>query len=466
MMKLGLETIGITAKVFLARFLTAVQPLLGLVLFLSLSIAYAQPSEPTVSQVVPQYAPEQHQGVATCSSSTCHGSIQPRGSNNILQNEYITWSREDAHSGAYAVLLTPESQRIARKLGLPAAHTANVCLDCHTDNVPPALRGDKFLLTDGIGCEACHGGSENWLSSHVDGKADHNANIENGLYPTDQPAARATLCISCHIGTPEKFASHDIMGAGHPRLSFELTTFSALQPMHYQIDDDYRARKIATDDAKLWALGQIMAAKQTAENLANRKLIGNGLFPELGLFDCHACHHQMNQQRWAPNSARPTLGTGEIRVNDSQLTLVRPILAYFDLALAKRYLAQVQRIHAASTQSRGSLNKAASRLVTILNEAYAVVNNQAFDTTDSIAIMQQLSWRGGAGQYRDYAAAEHAAMGLQVLAVNAELDTQLKADIDRLFKALGNENSFAPYQANRAFKRMDATLKNHSSDSE
>lgn len=408
---------------------------------------------------LPHYAATQHQGVATCASSFCHGSTQPRGNNNVLQNEYTTWSREDAHSRAYQTLQTQESQRIARKLGLKDAATAKVCLDCHTDNVPTSLQGEKFQISDGVGCEACHGGAENWIASHVDGNADHQANIDQGLYPTDDPAARAKLCMSCHIGTPEKFATHDIMGAGHPRLSFELTTFSALQPMHYQVDDDYAERKTATDDATLWALGQLHAAQQTADNLASSKLLGRGLFPELSLFDCHACHHAMNQQRWAPGSTRPALGTGNIRVNDSQLTLVRPILAYYDLPLAKKYLRRVQRVHSASLESRGNLVSAAKRLSATLDEAIALISQTPITAEDSLGIMQQLSWRGASGQYRDYAAAEHAAMGIQVLAVNAGIVDQIQGELDKLFKALGNENAYAPFRANRAFQAMDKRLK-------
>ena len=64
------------------------------------------------------------------------------------------------------------------------------------------------------------------------------------MYPTDQPVARAQLCLSCHFGTEQnKFVTHRIMGAGHPRMSFELDTFTAIQPAHYIADKDYAERK-------------------------------------------------------------------------------------------------------------------------------------------------------------------------------------------------------------------------------
>ena len=93
-------------------------------------------------------------GVASCASGVCHGAVGARGTSAVLQNEYIVWSRQDPHAGAYNVLFDDDSLRIARNLGLDAAHEADICLDCHTDNVPTERRGVKFQLSDGIGCEA------------------------------------------------------------------------------------------------------------------------------------------------------------------------------------------------------------------------------------------------------------------------------------------------------------------------
>ena len=102
-----------------------------------------------------------HMGVATCAASQCHGSAIPRDGSSVLQNEYVTWTQDDPHAGAYDTLTSDQSRRIAARLGLESATGAKICLDCHADNVPPARRGERFHLSDGVGCEACHGGSEN-----------------------------------------------------------------------------------------------------------------------------------------------------------------------------------------------------------------------------------------------------------------------------------------------------------------
>ena len=85
----------------------------------------------TVSAELPDKAANKHMGVATCATSQCHGSAVPRDGANVMQNEYVTWTQDDPHSRAYDVLNNAESTAIAARLGLRAAHTAKICLDCH-----------------------------------------------------------------------------------------------------------------------------------------------------------------------------------------------------------------------------------------------------------------------------------------------------------------------------------------------
>ena len=65
------------------------------------------------AETLPQHAEDVHLGVATCASSMCHGSVRPRSSTSVLQNEYVVWSRLDSHRNAYNILLSEESRWIA-----------------------------------------------------------------------------------------------------------------------------------------------------------------------------------------------------------------------------------------------------------------------------------------------------------------------------------------------------------------
>src|SRR6202007_681946 len=118
-----------------------------------------------------------------------------------MQNEYLIWSQEadkdrvDKHHRAYAVLSDERGTRIAHNLGLPDAVTAEICLNCHADNVPEETRGPRFDIADGGGCEAWPGAAEKCLAVHPSG-AGHKANLDAGLYPTEKPVERAQKCLS------------------------------------------------------------------------------------------------------------------------------------------------------------------------------------------------------------------------------------------------------------------------------
>ncbi|MEE4316541.1 MAG: multiheme c-type cytochrome, partial [Erythrobacter sp.] len=110
------------------------------------------------------------EGVASCAGSTCHGRAEGNGA-VVRQDEIATWqepsSTSGAHSRAYAVLGGRRGQQIAASLGLGDAKAAPACLGCHSTYAPPARRGAKFALSDGVGCESCHGASgASWLAEH------------------------------------------------------------------------------------------------------------------------------------------------------------------------------------------------------------------------------------------------------------------------------------------------------------
>ncbi|MGH8264866.1 MAG: multiheme c-type cytochrome, partial [Steroidobacterales bacterium] len=135
-----------------------------------------------------------HLGVASCASSLCHGSAKPTTTYAVAQNEYVTWSHFDPHAGAYRSLVDERGAAIAKRLGLPNAYQAKQCLDCHADNVAQEARGPRFQITDGVGCESCHGGAESWIASHDDVPAVRHAdNLAQGLRALEEPSVRVEV---------------------------------------------------------------------------------------------------------------------------------------------------------------------------------------------------------------------------------------------------------------------------------
>ena len=163
----------------------------------------------------------------------------------------------------------------------------------------PRHAGSKMIIEPASGTliGTIGGGAKSWLGPHVSGNT-HAQNIEQGLYPLEDPVARARLCLHCHMGTKDKPIDHRIMGAGHPPLEFELDTFTNIQPGHFRVDKDYRERKTYAPGAKVWAIGQLLAAETFLTGLLSERFADRGMFPELVFFDCNACHHAMQQPRW------------------------------------------------------------------------------------------------------------------------------------------------------------------------
>ncbi|MEO1251852.1 MAG: multiheme c-type cytochrome [Pseudomonadota bacterium] len=363
-------------------------------------------------------------GVASCATAGCHGDqVSGAGAGPVVgQNEYFKWTssgQAGAHSRAYEALLTPWGKRIAQNLGIGPAHLADECLDCHADNTPVEMRAQRFQISDGVGCEACHGGAEDWLAFHRVG-AGHEENIAAGLYPTEKPAARADLCLGCHLGSDrgDQFVSHRIMGAGHPRLKFELDLYTAIQ-QHHTVDDDYRARKEAPSGTEVWAVGQAAALKRILELLVDDDKGMDGVFPELVFFDCHSCHQPISRSdallSWRPNPSR-ALGPGAPVLNDSNYIMLLAIMRGLDPALALELERNGMTLHQASQLGRASLVRAARAMMETTDRASALIASTDFDSNAvNAGLLRAVTDDAMARRYTNFATAEQALFAVQRL---------------------------------------------------
>lgn len=366
---------------------------------------------PAAAQVLPDQSRDRTLGVVSCASSLCHGSIASWNGSPVNQNEYVVWSRLDKHARAYTLLLNEKSRRIAANLALPQpAHQSRVCLDCHAHMPLQAAAAHK--TSDGIGCEGCHGPAERWIAPHTEPGATHRANLANGLYPTDQPLARAKLCLSCHFGTADKYVTHRIMAAGHPRMSFEMETFTHLQPAHFKTDADYIARKGQVDGVRIWAIGQAVAVATQIDILLDPRRGRDGVFPELTLFDCHACHHPMADTRWKPVSGfGRSISPGLVRLNDSSMLMLRLVLRQIDAPLGEQFVQAVVQLNHAMAGS-GDLGERARAVKALADEAARRIAAKGVTSEHLRGMALALVDDGIAGAYADYAGAEQAAMAL------------------------------------------------------
>lgn len=388
-----------------------------------------------------------HLGVATCASTICHGSIRPLEARNVLQNEYVTWSTYDPHSRAYKVLFDEKSRKIAKSLGLKNAHEAPECLGCHTDYVPPEQRGPRFQLSDGIGCEACHGGAENYLTSHDDGPSvTHAANLANGLRAIEKPLVRATVCLDCHVGNATRFASHRMMAAGHPRLAFELDTYTELWRTaggreHYRVDRDYVARKEQAEPVMVWLTGLTAASRRSVEMLGWHIGKGMGALPDFALYNCYSCHRAMELSGWS-QGRDDGMPLGTIRLQDGHL---RALLAVLD-ATDARQAATLRRALSALNSSVNGDGTNFRTALTNLRSALATVEQRVDESQwgrrELMGVLDALTKAARRGAFADYAAAEQAAMAMVLLLTELEMADANAPEVDALFRSLEDDSRF------------------------
>jgi hypothetical protein len=393
-------------------------------------------------------------GVATCASTLCHGSARPLDARPVLQNEYVTWSHFDPHSRAYRVLLEEKSVRIARRLGLKNAHEAPECLACHTDSVAVEQRGERFLVSDGIGCETCHGSAQNWIATHDDAPSE-----SHGLRALQRPEVRAQLCVGCHVGDDKRFASHAMMAAGHPRLAFELDTYTELWRTsggreHFRRDADYLARKGKFEPVRNWLAGLTVSTQRTSHLVEQRVGSSNAGFPDFALYNCYSCHRAMRLPAW-DSSTNEDSPPGSLRLHDGH---ARALIAVLE-ATSPADAATLRR-------AQGSLHSAGGNVVAIrdagktLDTALAAIEQnmerRTWSRMDLQAALDALVAAAKRGAFADYAAAEQAAMGMILLLAELGPEPSRTAAVEEMFEALADDSSFDSARFARALELMKA----------
>lgn len=414
-----------------------------------------------------------HLGVASCAGSTCHGRQEGDGK-VVRQDEIKLWQEEStaggAHSRALRLISGPRGQAIAARLGIGDPASAPMCVGCHADPAP--RRGPRFQLSDGVGCEACHGGAGNWIQSHYTVGVTHARNVAQGMIPLDNPKARAGVCLDCHFGSaePNRFVNHRIMAAGHPRISFELDLFSTLQ-QHHNEDADYVRRKGRTDSVRMWAVGQAMAIERSLTLFSSPGRGTEGVFPEFYFFDCHTCHRRIYDEP----SARPTnianpgrpIPEGMPAYNDENMIMLSAAARVVAPDLGRRFDADARAFHGALARDRPSAVAAAARLRETAGAIADAFARRSFGRAETFAIVDSIASDAISPRFTDYEGSVQAVMAVDTLlnalvrdgAVGGGPAGAIRADINRAYGAVKEPNSYKPLEFRRALGGAVRTIR-------
>ncbi len=399
-------------------------------------------------------------GVASCAGSTCHGRSEGNGA-VVRQDEIATWqapsSVSGAHSRAHAVLSGYRGQQIARSLGWDSAANRAECTGCHASTAGAGEAGPRFLQSDGVGCESCHGAAAGWIATHYEVGGTHAANVANGLIPLDQPQVRARLCLDCHYGSAKQgqFVTHAMMAAGHPRITFELDLFSAFQ-QHHDVDADYLARKAAPGPVQLWAVGQAEAVARATDLFSRPTLAMDGMFPQFTFLDCHSCHRQITdgadrRLTFETNPGRP-ITFGQPPFNDENIILLDAVAQALAPSRADSFRTASRQFHAAMSEGREPAQAAAMALRAEATRLSDTMAQRAYGADDAFQVIAIIGGRTTNARFTDYAGSAQAVMAVDTLLnglvtqgrITVGAAASIRADINRAYQAVSSPTSYDP----------------------
>lgn len=211
----------------------------------------------TLSAKPPQQVREERGdfvGSVGCSSSSCHGGAGEK------RSQFITWTRLDFHSRAYAVLINARSARIAETLGIAQPTSDARCTVCHSpfQSVSQMRLLPSAHPDEGVSCENCHGAASGWLRGHTRKDWSYATRIGAGMHDLRNLYVRANACVACHQNVEP-----DLLRAGHPELLFELDGQAEAEPKHWRDDDPWSG-------ARSWLTGQAVALREMSWALTQR----------------------------------------------------------------------------------------------------------------------------------------------------------------------------------------------------
>ncbi len=406
--------------------------------------------------------PSKYTGPGSCSSPACHGGVQPRDQTTVLQNEYSTWVVRDKHAHAYENLTNPVGTRIAKIMGLPSPETAPRCLACHALDVPAEQRARTFDLSDGVGCENCHGPASAWLGPHTTRGWKYDKSLELGLNDTRDLVKRSEKCLSCHLGTPDKTVDHELIAAGHPDLYFELDSFMSVMPSHW--------KEVDTDPwfaVRAMAVGQAVQLREQLKRVA-REAQG-GIWPEYAEMDCFACHHNLvaAKDSWRQDRGYAGRRPGNPPFNLSRFVVLNHVIQDAEPAATRDLKAGIDQVYAGVTalnSDRGKVAAQAGSTADLAGRLAARLNAIKFDQAQTLRLMKGIAADSDGIAAQGERAAEQATMALDSLFIaytkNGKLanDAQIRAGINGLFRQLDDPSAYNGFRFAAALKNLSGLI--------
>lgn len=404
-------------------------------------------------------------GPGSCSAVACHGGIQPISVTKVQQNEYSTWVTSDKHAHAYAALKEPLGKQIAQILKLGPAEKSPRCLTCHALDVPATEHAREFDIAEGVSCESCHGPASQWLGPHLQATAVHSRMVTLGMYDNKNLALRAEKCLTCHLGAVGMSVDHELIAAGHPDLTFELDSFSAVEPPHWvEKGPDGRPSTDPLLGVKAWAVGQAVELQQSMLRLSRHAK--SGPWPEFSEMDCITCHHALTgPQSWRQREGYKGHRPGDPPYNLSHYVLFRRFAEEVNPKLDAELATEATKVSAlvsSMSPDRTAVEADANHAAELAERMVAEVRDATYDRARTERLLLAITGDADSIAADGERTAEQATMTVDSLYIaQAKVggtNAATRAAIDGLFKLVNNPSAYNAPQFAAQMKKVRATM--------
>jgi hypothetical protein len=148
----------------------------------------------TKALVKPQSKPDTTKVLAKPQVFKYVGAVACKGCHNFpAKGEQFNKWAGSKHATAYKTLASEASKALATKMSIADPQKSDKCLPCHITayGIADSLKGPKYLMDEGVTCEACHGPGEKYKTMTI--MKDKFQAMKNGLIePTKE------VCVTCH----------------------------------------------------------------------------------------------------------------------------------------------------------------------------------------------------------------------------------------------------------------------------
>lgn len=403
----------------------------------------------------------QYTGPGSCSSTSCHGGVQPRTTTTVLQNEYSTWAVQDKHPKAFLALSNDVGKRMGKILNITPEKEKR-CLVCHALDIDAPQKAATFDKQDGVSCENCHGASSGWLGPHTTNGWNYQKSVDLGMYDTRDLVKRSEKCLSCHLGDAERSVDHELIAAGHPDLYFEQASFEAVMPRHWKTGID----KDPWIEIRTMVTGQ---AVQLRENMRRISRNSGKFWPEYAELDCFACHHNLTAPKdsWRQERGYPSRRAGNPPWNPSRYAVFQIVLKEVDRASSGQLDSEVKRMMllvSDITADKGQISRTAASTAEVADQIAKKLASAQFDQAMAQRLVRSIVADSDNISSQGERAAEQAAMAIDSLYIagknngRAGNEPLVRAAINSMFQLLQNPSTYNPSAFAKQLKAVGAVM--------